>query len=156
MIPHNLFVSSIAPQVVQACAETRLYPSLMLAQVCLESNWGRSKLATLHHNYFGIKAGISWKGKVVVYETKEYSGGKYITMKQSFRSYASMTEGFADRISFLQKNKRYALHGVFDSKTVQEQARNFQRAGYATDPFYAQKLIKIIDQYSLEQYDTSK
>jgi len=150
----NIFITSIAAQAIQACATTHLFPSLMIAQACLESNFGKSKLASLHHNYFGIKAGTSWKGGTVNYQTKEYVNQKPITIKQTFRSYPNLLAGFADRVRFLQVNKRYAKNGVFNSSTPEEQAQCFLKAGYATDPAYPQKLISIIQKYNLKQYDS--
>jgi flagellum-specific peptidoglycan hydrolase FlgJ len=149
----STFISKISLQAVQACKNTSLFPSLMIAQACLESNYGRSKLATLHHNYFGIKASSGWKGKVVSYQTQEYVNKKLITVKQAFRSYADLQTGFNDRVRFLQVNKRYTLNGVFDCDSPEEQAKCFLKAGYATDPAYPQKLINIISQYNLKQYD---
>jgi flagellum-specific peptidoglycan hydrolase FlgJ len=149
----STFINSISNEAINACKGTNLFPSLMIAQACLESNYGQSKLATLHHNYFGIKASTGWKGNTVIYQTKEYVNNKPVTIKQAFRSYPSMAAGFADRVRFLQVNKRYTLNGVFTSQTPEEQARAFLKAGYATDPAYPQKLIGIIQKYHLKQYD---
>jgi flagellum-specific peptidoglycan hydrolase FlgJ len=152
-MPLLTFIPQIAPHATQACQGTNLFPSLMVAQACLESNYGKSKLSALHHNYFGIKAGTGWKGKTVTYQTQEFINNKPITVKQPFRSYPSLLAGFADRVNFLQVNKRYTLHGVFKSTSPEEQARCFLKAGYATDPSYPQKLISIINKYHLKQYD---
>lgn len=125
----------------------------MIAQACLESNYGQSRLSTLHHNYFGIKASAGWKGNTVIYQTKEYVNNKPITIKQPFRSYQTLIAGFADRVRFLQVNKRYMINGVFSSKTPEDQAKAFLKAGYATDPAYPQKLISIIEKHNLRKYD---
>jgi flagellum-specific peptidoglycan hydrolase FlgJ len=152
-MPTQPFILLIAPQAIQACKGTRLFPSLMIAQACLESNYGKSKLATLHHNYFGIKGSGAWKGATVTYKTNEYVNKNLITIKQAFRSYPTLLAGFADRVHFLQVNKRYFVNGVFNSHTPEEQARCFLKAGYATDPSYPQKLINIINKFNLKQYD---
>jgi len=149
----NNFINSIYSEAVLACKGTSLFPSLMLAQACLESNYGKSKLALLHSNYFGIKASAGWKGKTVTYLTTEYENNKPVKIAQTFRSYSSLAAGFADRVRFLQVNKRYTLNGVFSSQTPEEQAKAFLKAGYATDPAYPQKLISIINKYNLKQYD---
>jgi len=148
------FINSICNEAINVCKQTNLFPSLMIAQACLESNYGQSKLSTIHHNYFGIKASVGWKGNTVVYQTKEYVNNKPIIIKQPFRSYPSLLVGFTDRVKFLQVNKRYSTNGVFSSKTPEEQARAFLRAGYATDPAYPKKLINIIERYSLNKYDS--
>ena len=149
----QIFINSISYEAITACKHTALFPSLMIAQACLESNYGQSKLSELHHNYFGIKSSPSWQGDTVLYQTKEYSNNKMITVKQSFRSYPTRADGFADRVKFLQINKRYALNGVFNSQTTEEQAKAFLKAGYATDPAYPKKLISIIEKYNLKQFD---
>lgn len=147
------FIKGISYEVISACANTTLYPSLMIAQAILESNTGKSKLASLHHNYFGIKAGIGWAGNKIRYQTMEYLKGKPVKVPQDFRSYPSLKAGFADRIRFLQVNKRYTINGVFLATSPEDQAKAFLKAGYATDPAYAQKLINIINMYALKQYD---
>lgn len=147
------FIKHICQQAISVCKNTKLFPSLMIAQACLESNYGRSRLSGSHHNYFGIKASAGWKGESVIYSTQEYVHGKLITVKQPFRSYPTLTDGFADRVKFLQVNKRYTINGVFSSPTPEEQAKAFLKAGYATDPAYPQKLISIIQKYNLKQYD---
>jgi len=125
----------------------------MIAQACLESNYGQSKLSALHNNYFGIKASAGWTGSTVNYQTKEFVNNKLITIKQAFRSYQTRTDGFKDRVKFLQINKRYSINGVFSSQTPEEQAKTFLKAGYATDPAYPQKLIDIMSKYNLKKYD---
>jgi flagellum-specific peptidoglycan hydrolase FlgJ len=147
------FITSIKGEAITACKQTNLFPSLMVAQACLESNYGQSKLAALHNNYFGIKASAGWTGNTVTYQTREFVNNKLITIKQAFRSYQTRTDGFNDRIRFLQVNKRYSINGVFSSRTPEEQAKAFLKAGYATDPAYPQKLINIISKYNLKQYD---
>lgn len=150
----NDFVLGVQKMAVSACLNTKLFPSLMLAQAILESNAGKSKLSLLHHNYFGIKASTGWNGKRVLYNTTEYINSKPVKIPQYFRSYSSVEEGFADRIRFLQVNKRYTTHGVFTSKTPEEQAKAFFKAGYATDPAYPDKLNAIIHKYGLKKYDS--
>ncbi|MDT3405093.1 glycoside hydrolase family 73 protein [Mucilaginibacter terrae] len=148
------FVLHVQGMAVSACLNTKLFPSLMLAQAILESNSGKSKLSSMHYNYFGIKAGSGWKGKKVLYDTTEYVNGKPVKAPQYFRSYNSIEDGFTDRVRFLQVNKRYTTHGVFTAKTSEEQAWAFLKAGYATDPSYPNKLIAIINKYNLKKYDS--
>ena len=86
--------------------------------------------------------------------TTEYVRGQPVRIKQPFRAYASIEDGFKDRIRFLQVNKRYTLAGVFKCTSPEGQARCFLKAGYATDPAYPQKLIAILSEYELkEHYD---
>lgn len=147
------FINSIHQKAIKACKNLQLYPSLMIAQAILESNWGRSSLSKLHHNYFGIKANTKWKGNKVTYSTTEFINNKHIKIPQAFRSYPSIDAGFADRVNFLQINKRYTTNRVFSAQSPEQQASAFLKAGYATDPRYAEKLISIINKYKLKQYD---
>jgi len=152
MNEHLNYIININKKAIDACKHTALFPSLMIAQAILESNWGKSSLSKLHHNYFGIKA-TTWKGNKVTYSTTEYIKGKPVKIPQDFRSYPSIDAGFADRVKFLQVNKRYTINGVFSAKSPEEQAVAFFKAGYATDPKYPEKLIKLITTYQLKQYD---
>jgi len=70
-----------------------------------------------------------------------------------FRHYSTPLECFKDRNNFLQQNTRYKKAGVFSAATPQDQARALQKAGYATDPKYAELLINIIVNYGLEKLD---
>ena len=147
------FIKSISAEAIAVCKGTKLFASLMIAQAILESNTGKSKLSSLHHNYFGIKASTAWKGAKVVYTTTEYEKGHPVQIKQAFRSYPTRQAGFADRVKFLQVNPRYTLNGVFAATSSEGQAKAFLKAGYATDPGYPQKLISIMNAYKLQQYD---
>jgi flagellum-specific peptidoglycan hydrolase FlgJ len=147
------FIQNISDEAIAVCKGTRLFASLMIAQAILESNWGKSKLSSLHHNYFGIKASKGWQGARATYKTTEYVKGQPTQLPQDFRSYPSLVAGFADRVKFLQVNPRYTINGVFTATTPEGQAKAFLKAGYATDPAYPQKLISIMNAHNLKQYD---
>ena len=113
-----------------------------ITQAGLESGWGRS---APRFNFFGIKdsANDSWKGEYQILPTKEYVNGKLINTTGKFRAYGSAREGFADHGRFFLENPRYkyALPYVNDNiRFVQEIAK----AGYATDPNYADKMINTM------------
>lgn len=151
------FLKKYADAFVIACQGTSLFPSVKLAQAALESGWGRSVVG---NNMFGIKASGSqspyWHGETVTSGTSEWQGGAYVPTSSRFRKYASIGDSIKDHTWFLQNNRRYANAGVFSATTPEEQARALQRAGYATDPSYASKLISIINTYNLKQYDSKK
>lgn len=147
------FITKIGPLAQQCAKGTGLFASLMIAQACLESANGQSVLSKLFHNYFGIKASEGWIGKVATMSTTEFEHGHDISVKQPFRAYASIEDGFKDRVKFLEVNPRYALHAVFKALNPQAQAQDFVRAGYATDPAYATLLISIIKYYNLQSFD---
>lgn len=124
-----------------------ILPSLTIAQAILESNWGKSAIGT---NLFGIKAGSSWKGKVQLVWTTEYENGVRIKIQANFRDYDSLDDSIADHAKLL-KLKRYTK--VREAKDYKTACVEIQKAGYATDPNYAVKLISLIENYRLFDYD---
>lgn len=151
------FLAEYAQAFVIACQDSALFPSVKLAQAALETGWGKSVVG---NNMFGIKAagGTSpyWHGATVTAGTSEYENGAYIGTNSRFRKYATVSDSIRDHTWFLEHNSRYANAGVFTATTPEEQARALQKAGYATDPSYANKLISIINSYNLKQYDKKK
>lgn len=148
------FIAAIKDGAVDTCRQfPGLFPSLLLAQACDESNFGNSGLSKDCFNLFGIKPGSSWKGQVKVYNTWEHIGGKDITVKAAFRKYDNFAQSLRDRNNLLNRVPTYRNHGVFSAKTPEEQAQALVKAGYATDPNYAAKLIRLIGEYNLKQYD---
>lgn len=165
------YISTFGPMAVRACLDyEELYPSVLLAQAILESANGNSALAVHGRNHFGIKKGVGWTGEIVEMNTKEFIGGKWVTVKAPFRKYETVTDSFKDRNAFLKRNPRYTKHGVFAPRisvsgqcqqlhktlcdcTVEGEAEALLRAGYATDPGYADKLISLIDRYNLRRFD---
>ena len=143
------FIDSVAPAAQRVAASSGVMPSIILAQAALESGWGKSSIG---NNLFGIKAGKNWKGATKSVGTHEYEGGKRVNVTAAFRDYGSIDESIADHSKLLQ-NKRYSA--VRAAGNYREAAQALQAAGYATDPKYAQKLIQIIEQYGLDQYDAA-
>lgn len=140
------FVEKMGPAASAASASTGIPASLILSQAALESGWGRREI--LHengqtsYNLFGIKATGGWKGKVVNVMTTEYVNGMAKKMEQPFRAYDSYEESFADYARLISQNERYKH--VLTAENAHEAARQIQKAGYATDPKYASKLINIM------------
>jgi len=126
-----------------------LFPSVMLAQSVLESNWGRSKLSKEYNNYFGIKE--VKKGKGVIFETEEYVDGESGRYLQSFKKYSSKAESFEHYAKLLTKTERYK--DVKSANSYKEAANAIMKAGYATDPKYANKIISVIETYNLQELD---
>jgi mannosyl-glycoprotein endo-beta-N-acetylglucosaminidase/stage II sporulation protein P len=139
---------------VDACISyPELYPSVLLAQAILESGNGNSSLAKHGNNHFGIKKGVGWTGDIIEMPTKEFLNGKWVTVNAPFRKYETVTESFKDRNAFLKRNPRYTKHGVFTVVSAEAQCQALLRAGYATDPAYADKLIALVDRYDLRRFD---
>ncbi|MUG87701.1 mannosyl-glycoprotein endo-beta-N-acetylglucosamidase [Paenibacillus timonensis] len=146
----NEFIEKIAPLAVASAEESGIPASLTIAQAALESNFGASRLATEAHNLFGIK-GSGPAGSLIL-PTTEYRGGRTVTVNAAFRKYPSWAESIADHARLLSA-KRYT--GVL-RKIGAEAARAVAAAGYASDPQYANKLIRFMDSYNLTQYDEAK
>ena len=129
-------------------AATGIPADFMLAQAALESGWGRRDIrlpdGSPSYNLFGIKAGANWKGPVAEVTTTEYLGGRPRKVKATFRAYASAEEAFADYARLMTKNPRYAPV-LAEAKSAHGFAHALQRAGYATDPAYGDKLARVID-----------
>lgn len=143
----NAFIAAIAPMAVDNYLESGVLPSITIAQGALESAWGRSAPG---NNLFGIK------GTGQEQTTTEYVNGHYITIVAGFRTYDSWEGSVLDHSQFLRENRRYTNAGFFiasDKLDYAEAARALQRAGYATDPNYATKLISIIEANQLMNYD---
>jgi len=120
--------------------------TFMLAQAGHESGWGRRELrhadGTPTHNLFGIKAGAGWKGAVAEATTTEVVDGQPRRVVQRFRAYASAAESFADYAALMMTQRYQAVRAAGDD--AQAFAAGLQRAGYATDPRYADKLSGAI------------
>ena len=118
-------------------------PSAIVAQAVLESAWGQHSIGNA---IFGIKADPSWKGKKRLVRTREVIDGQSVMMDDWFRDYDSIADSFADHFAFLSRNSRYAAAGVFDPDGIKSDRQYFealQRAGYATDPNYAESLTAV-------------
>jgi flagellar protein FlgJ len=128
---------------------TGIPAKFMLAQAALETGWGKKEIVTRDgssaHNLFGIKATGNWTGKVVEATTIEYVNGKPQKRVEKFRAYDSYADAFKDYANLLRSNPRYekVLASAQDAHGF---AYGLQRAGYATDPHYAEKLSRIIRQ----------
>jgi len=130
-------------QAAQAAERASGIPAtFMLAQAGHESGWGRRELrqadGTPTHNLFGIKAGANWKGAVAEVTTTEYVDGQPRRTVQRFRAYASAAESFADYAALMKSQRYQAVRAA--GADAQAFASGLQRAGYATDPRYADKL----------------
>jgi flagellar protein FlgJ len=131
----------------QAETESGIPAAFMVAQAAHETGWGRKEI--LHadgspsFNLFGIKAGGSWQGPTAEITTTEFIGGVARKVKAQFRAYASYAESFADYARLMKNSPRY--QAVVQADNPRDFAQGLQRAGYATDPSYADKLTRIIN-----------
>lgn len=143
------FEARLASHAQEASRTTGIPAKFMLGQAALESGWGKREIkaadGSASHNLFGIKAGKNWHGKVVEAVTTEYIDGVPQRRVEKFRAYESYADAFRDYGRLLKNNPRYeaVIAGTQDVHTF---AQGLQRAGYATDPNYAAKLTRIIQQ----------
>jgi flagellum-specific peptidoglycan hydrolase FlgJ len=148
---------------VKATQGTKLFPEVLVSQLVLESGYSLSKLARDANNYFGIKSGSTWTGRVISAPTIEYINDQAVKVPGNwkiyanraaaiedgqgaaslFRVYDNRAAGFAGWVQFLYNNPRYSRAGVFQAKTPAEQFAALARAQYATDPRYLDKLSAI-------------
>ena len=127
---------------------TGIPAAFMISQSALETGWGRKEIrhadGSPSHNLFGIKAGPNWKGPVAEITTTEYINGRAQKVTAKFRAYSSYAESFNDYAKLMKDSPRYAKV-VENAASAQGFAQGLQRAGYATDPAYADKLSKVIN-----------
>ncbi len=140
---------------IQEMHRTGIPASIKLAQGLLESNAGRSTLAKKANNHFGIKCGgKQWKGKTYYREDDDYKKGKLV--KSCFRKYKNIHTSYIAHSDFLKGNsKRYGFLFELPKTDYKNWAKGLKKAGYATSKTYSKKLIKLIEEYQLYQYDTA-
>jgi len=142
------FVNKMWAPAAAAERATGVPAGFIVGQAALESGWGRQELkhsdGRSSHNLFGIKAGPGWSGPTVDSWTTEFVNGQMVKTVERFRAYGSYQESFSDWARLMANNPRYS--GVLAAGgSVEDFARNMQRAGYATDPNYASKLARTIN-----------
>jgi flagellar protein FlgJ len=137
------FVSQILPQAAKAAAQLGVPTRVIVAQAALETGWGghvmRNADGTSSNNLFGVKADAGWTGARVSQSTTEYQNGSAHGEVAQFRSYSSLDEAFSDYTAFIKNHPRYAAALRSGGGYAQE----LQKAGYATDPAYAEKIGRI-------------
>lgn len=142
------FVKRLWSEAKTAEKATGLPAHFILGQAALETGWGRFEMrgtdGARSFNMFGIKAGSGWKGATVDAVTTEYINGKAKRVVERFRAYGSYAEAFKDYADFLASNPRFQPT-LASAQSPEGFARSLQRAGYATDPAYAEKLTRVIE-----------
>ena len=148
---HREFVDRIWPHAHEAGQATGIPGHFIVAQAALESGWGRGEIrrpdGSPSFNLFNIKAGRGWSGDTVDVATTEYVNGVAQRQVERFRAYRSYGEAFADYAGLLKSSPRYA--GVIGQQDGATFAWALQRAGYASDPMYADKLARVIGSATL-------
>lgn len=126
--------------------------SIKLAQAILESNGGKSVLSRKANNHFGIKCGGNWNDRSF-YRVDDEKDSKGNDIESCFRVYKNAESSFIAHSEFLRSNKRYESLFSLAHDDYKGWAHGLKKAGYATNPKYPSLLIKVVEDYSLFQYD---
>ncbi|MCU0457936.1 MAG: glucosaminidase domain-containing protein [Bacteroidales bacterium] len=142
------YLSKYGSLAVSEMKRTGIPASITLAQGMLESNYGRSRLATQGNNHFGIKCHSSWTGRKIYHDDNRRG--------ECFRVYSSAEESYIDHSEFLVSGSRYRDLFRLSPTDYKGWAHGLKKAGYATDPKYPELLIRKIEEYRLWAYDTGE
>lgn len=146
------FINQIGPIIKKYCEKYGYkYPSAIIAQACLESNYGKSSLGYKYHNYFGMKCGSGWKGKSVNLKTKEeYTKGTLTTIRDNFRAYETIEEGVDGYFKFISAKRYSNLKNATSSKNYLELIK---QDGYATSSNYVNNVYNVVLKKDLLKFD---
>ncbi len=141
---HLTYINQYKDIAIEQMNKYHIPASITLAQGLLESGAGTSELAQKSNNHFGIKC-HSWDGKRTYHDDDEIG--------ECFRVYRNVRDSYEDHSIFLTTSSRYAFLFKFAQTDYENWAHGLKRAGYATSPTYADKLIEIIERYDLDRFD---
>ena len=128
------------------------FPSAIIAQACIESAFGESVLASKYHNYFGMKCGSSWTGSSVNMKTNEEVNGSLISIKDNFRTYATMEDGIKGYFDFISTPRYDNLKNAVSSRDYLEKIK---ADGYATSSVYVDTVYNAVEKYNLTRFDVT-
>lgn len=141
------FVNQLWDAAEAAASELGLPAEALLAQAALETGWGSHVMnggnGRSSHNLFGIKADTQWQGGRVKRETLEYESGVAVRKREPFRTYESFEQSFQDYVAFVKQSPRYA-DALDNAGDPAGYFQALQEAGYATDPAYADKILRVM------------
>ena len=140
----ELYVEKYSDLAIREMKQYKIPASITLSQGILESGNGESRLATKANNHFGIKC-HGWQGKEIYADDDEEN--------ECFRKYKRVEDSYRDHSIFLKKNGRYSFLFELDLNDYEGWAHGLKKAGYATSPNYAEKLISLIEKYDLGRFD---
>lgn len=130
---------------IQEMVDYHIPASITMAQACLESSDGNSSLATEANNHFGIKCKSNWNGPTIRKDDDAHD--------ECFRKYRNALESYRDHSEFLTGGMRYQFLFDYNIKDYKKWAYGLKKAGYATDPTYPERLLKIIEDFELYKLD---
>ncbi len=144
---YSSYIAQYGSMAVDQMKKYGIPASITLAQGLLESDAGRSTLATKCNNHFGIKCHNDWTGKKMYHDDD--------ARQECFRCYSSADDSFRDHSLFLVNGARYQSLFKLGPTDYKGWAKGLKAAGYATSPTYADKLIELIERYGLDRYDSN-
>jgi LysM repeat protein len=144
----ELYIEIYKNLAIMEMYRTGVPASITLAQGIIESDMGRSKLATEANNHFGIKCHDDWKGPTIRYSDDRRN--------ECFRKYRKAEESYKDHSDFLKSEPRYRFLFSLDVTDYKGWAKGLKKAGYATNPDYANMLIRKIEEFQLYNLDKGK
>lgn len=139
------YIDAFAQLAIQEMNEFHVPASITMAQACLESGDGNSDLATEANNHFGIKCNSSWQGPSIRKDDE--------SRNECFRKYSTAIDSYRDHSKFLTGGMRYQFLFDYKINDYKKWAYGLKKAGYATDPQYPERLIKIIEEFQLHKLD---
>jgi len=137
------YIEQYAALAVKEMERTGVPASIKIAQGIHETNAGKSDLVLKSNNHFGIKCKSNWTGEKVYHNDDEEG--------ECFRKYDNATASYLDHSDYLKSQPRYAFLFDYDANDYAAWAWGLKKAGYATNPIYAQTLIKYIEAYHLNE-----
>ncbi len=144
-ISRSAYIEKYSDVAIAEMERTGIPASITMAQAILESSNGNSRLARKANNHFGIKCHGNWNGATI----KHHDDAR----NECFRKYRDADESFKDHSAFLVSGARYEFLFDYKSTDYKNWARGLKKAGYATNPRYAKKLIELIERYGLHNLD---
>jgi len=147
------FVNALWPMAEKSAQKLGVKPEVLLSQAALETGWGKAVIKNSQgssFNLFNIKADNRWEGNKIAKVSLEYENGIAVNRNSYFRSYDNLQQSFDDYVKFIQNNPRYqkALEHVDNSE---QYLHGIQKAGYATDPEYANKILRVMNSDTIQQ-----
>jgi len=153
MKPHVVsYIESYKYVAIDEMVRSGIPASITMAQAIIESNGGLSSLARESNNHFGIKCKNYWTGNTL-YHPDDDRDNKGNLIPSCFRKYDSVCASYADHSDFLMNTPHYQPLFVYDKTEYEQWARGLQLCGYASDPAYAEKLIRTVKLYNLHELD---
>jgi len=139
------YIDMYAKVAIQEMIQYHIPASITMAQACLESSDGNSPLATEGNNHFGIKCKNTWTGPIIRKDDD--------ALNECFRKYNNAIESYRDHSEFLTGSMRYQFLFDYNIKDYKKWAYGLKKAGYATNPQYPERLLKIIEDFQLYKLD---